>query len=92
MTIIFVAFISNPKVAGDMKAYRAEGSFRQGKRNQVFSMDLVASDEEDAKERILSNFGSRHGAKRREITINTIETIDPKESKEPVVISHFRND
>ncbi len=75
-----------------MKAYRAEGSFRQGKRNQVFSMDLVASDEEDAKERILSNFGSRHGAKRREITINTIETIDPKESKEPVVISHFRND
>jgi ribosomal protein L20A (L18A) len=74
-----------------MKVYRATGFFRQGKTNQDFSMDLVAPDEDSAREKIMSNFGSRHGAKRREITIKSLETIDPSESTEPVVVSHFRN-
>jgi large subunit ribosomal protein LX len=67
------------------------GSFRQGKKNQEFSMDLVAENEDGAKEKIMSNFGSRHGAKRREITIETIETIKPSESTAPVVVSYFRD-
>ena len=74
-----------------MKAYRVAGSFRQGKKNQGFSMDLVAENEDGAKEKIMSNFGSRHGAKRREITIETIETIKPSESTAPVVVSYFRD-
>ncbi|DAC61562.1 MAG: 50S ribosomal protein L18Ae [Candidatus Thalassarchaeaceae archaeon] len=74
-----------------MKVYRAVGFFRQGKTNQDFSMDLVAPDEDGAREKIMSNFGSRHGAKRREITIQSLETIDPSESSAPVVLSHFRN-
>ncbi len=74
-----------------MKAYRVTGSFRQGKKNQEFSMDLVAENEDGAKEKIMSNFGSRHGAKRREITIETIETIKPSESTAPVVVSYFRD-
>ena len=73
-----------------MKAYRVVGSFRQGKKNQEFSMDLVAENEDGAKEKIMSNFGSRHVAKRREITIATIETIKPSESTSPVVVSYFR--
>ena len=74
-----------------MKVYRAVGFFRQGKTNQDFTMDLVAPDEDGAREKIMSNFGSRHGAKRREITIQSLDTIDPSESSAPVVISHFRN-
>jgi large subunit ribosomal protein LX len=74
-----------------MKAYRVVGSFRQGKKDQEFSMDLVAEDEAGAKEKIMSNFGSRHGAKRRQITIETIETIKPADSIAPAVISHFRD-
>ena len=73
-----------------MKVYRAEGSFRQGKTNQEFSMDLVATDEDEAREKIMSHFGSRNGAKRRFINIITIQTIDPSESSTPVVVSHFR--
>ena len=87
----FVAFISKSKFAGDMNVYRAVGFFRQGKTNQDFSMDLGAPDEDGAREKIMSNFGSRHGAKRREITIQSLETIDPSESSAPVVLSHFRN-
>jgi ribosomal protein L20A (L18A) len=74
-----------------MKVYRATGFFRQGKTNQDFSMDLVAPDEDSAREKIMSNFGSRHGAKRREITIQSLETIDPSKSTAPTVVSHFRN-
>ena len=74
-----------------MKAYRVVGSFRQGKKDQEFSMDLVAEDEAGVKEKIMSNFGSRHGAKRRQITIETIETIKPADSIAPAVISHFRD-
>jgi|TARA_B110000914_G_C15475220_1_gene452755 large subunit ribosomal protein LX len=73
-----------------MKVYRVVGSFPQGKANQEFSMDLVATDEDEVKEKIMSNFGSRHGAKRRKIIIETIETIDPSQSIAPAVISYFR--
>tara|TARA_B110000003_G_scaffold149911_1_gene150826 strand:+ start:2434 stop:2661 length:228 start_codon:yes stop_codon:yes gene_type:complete len=74
-----------------MKVYRAVGFFRQGKTNQDFTMDLVAPDEDGAREKIMSNFGSRHGAKRREITIQSLDTIEPSESSAPAVVSHFRN-
>ena len=74
-----------------MKAYRVVGSFRQGKKNQEFSMDLVAADEAGVKEKIMSNFGSRHGAKRRQLTIETIDIIKPADSTASAVISHFRD-
>ena len=73
-----------------MQAYRIDGSLRQRKKDQKFCIDIVAEDEDDAREKIYSNFGSRHGAKRRYITINSINTIEPSESSAPVVVSHFR--
>ena len=74
-----------------MQAYRIDGSLRQGKTNQKFCIDLVAENEDQVKEKVYSNFGSRHGVKRRDITINSIDTIDPSESSAPVVVSHFRD-
>ena len=74
-----------------MQAYRIDGSFRQGKTNQNFCIDLVAENEDQIREKVYSNFGSRHGVKRRYITIVSINTIDPSESSAPVVVSHFRD-
>ncbi len=74
-----------------MKAYRAQGTFRAGKNDQPFSIDLVALDEEDARHRVLSNFGSRHRVPRRFVNIQSLEAIDPTESNSPIVIAHFRN-
>ena len=34
-------------VANAMKAYRAVGTFRNGRTNQNYSLDVVAADEED---------------------------------------------
>jgi len=72
-----------------MKAFRARGSYRAGKRDQPFSVDVVATDEDDAMERILSTFGSRHRVTRRFILVDGITEIDPADSNAPVVKSHF---
>ncbi len=86
-----VAFISRPQVDRAMKAYRAIGSFRARKSQQGFSHDLVALDEDDARHRIYSNFGSRHGVPRRFVLIDSLEEITPSDSIAPVVVAHFRD-
>ena len=58
-----------------MKAYRAVGSFRARKKQQEFTLDFVASDEEDARHRLYSNFGSRHGVPRRFVNIESLEAV-----------------
>ena len=73
-----------------MKVYRAIGSFRARKTQQPFSHDLVAVDEKDAKHRIYSNFGSRHGVPRRFVIIDSLEEISPSDSIAPTVVAHFR--
>ena len=55
-----------------MKAYRAKGTFRNGKHDQPYTLDIVASDDEDAKHRIYSNFGSRHNTPRRFVLIESL--------------------
>jgi len=72
-----------------MKAFRAHGSYRAGKRDQPFSVDVVASDEDGALEWLLSTLGSRHRVTRRFIIVDGIEEIDPDISSAPVVQAHF---
>ena len=80
-----------PQVGTNMKAYRATGTFRSGKHDQPYTLDVVAGSEEEATERVYSNFGSRHRVKRRFIIIDSLSEIDPSDSTEPKVISHFRS-
>mgnify|MGYP005719712793 len=72
------------------KAFRAVGTFRSGVKNQPFTMDVVAEDEDGAMEYIYSNFGSRHGVKRRFVIVSSMNEINPSESTDPRVISAFR--
>ena len=74
-----------------MKAYRATGTFRAGKKDQPYALDVVAPDEEAATEQVYSNFGSRHRVKRRFVIIDSLSEINPSDSLEPKVISHFRD-
>ena len=78
-------------VAKAMKAYRAIGTFRNGRTEQNYSLDVVATDEDQARHLIYSNFGSRHGTPRRFINIDSMSEIDPTNSTEPRVIAHFRD-
>ena len=72
-----------------MKAFRATGSFRAGKRNQPYSVDVVAGNKDDAMELVLSNFGSRHRVTRRFVMIDVLSEIGPSESTAPGVVAHF---
>ena len=74
-----------------MKAFRATGSFRAGKKDQPYTLDLVAEDDAGAMEHIFSNFGSRHGTARRFVRVDSLKTINPSTSTAPVVVAHFRD-
>ena len=74
-----------------MKAYRAIGTYRNGRANQNYTLDVVASDEEEARHLVYSNFGSRHGTSRRFINIDSLSEIDPTNSTEPRGTAHFRD-
>ena len=68
-----------------MKAYRVSGVFKMGlNKNQKFTKECAAEDEKKAVEYIYSILGSKHYAKRKEIKIEKIEPVDPKEVKDPV--------
>ena len=73
-----------------VKAFRVVGTFRSGVKNQPFTMDVVADDKDGAMEYIYSNFGSRHGVKRRFVVVSSMSEINPSESTDPRVISAFR--
>ena len=66
-----------------MKAYRATGTFRSGKHDQPYTLDVVAMSEEEATEQVYSNFGSRHRAKRRFVIIDTMSEINPRTRQSP---------
>jgi len=74
-----------------MQAFRATGTFPNGRIVQPFTKDVVATDDVDARHRIYSFFGSRHGVNRRFVNIENLSKIDPTDSTEPVVISAFRD-
>jgi large subunit ribosomal protein LX len=69
-----------------MKAFRIEGTFMMGKKaNQPFIKEIVANSKNDAREKILSDFGSRHKINRRQITLKKIDEIGPEHVTDPMV-------
>ena len=66
--------------------YRVTGTFQMGRVSaQAFSKEVIANDEEDARERTLSIMGSKHGVNRREIRIDGIRKIGPDEIQDQTV-------
>ncbi|MCL2891047.1 MAG: 50S ribosomal protein L18Ae [Methanomassiliicoccaceae archaeon] len=68
-----------------MKGFRAKGSFKDARSRQVFTVEVAAANEDAAKERILSNLGSRHKLKRWEITIDEIVELAPSDITDRLV-------
>ncbi len=61
------------------KIWRAKGAYKKNKRTFTFSRELLAEKDTHAREKILSELGSRHGVKRRDIDIAEIKEIKPEE-------------
>lgn len=67
------------------KTYRITGVFRQNRRKNPFKVDARALDENAAKNKIYKDLGSKHKLKRRDIFIENITEIEPKDSKSLVL-------
>ena len=61
------------------KIWRATGAYRKKKRNFTFRRELLAEKDSHVREKILSELGSRHRVKRRNIEIADIKEIKPEE-------------
>ena len=69
------------------KIFRIQGKFMMGNSYKSFTKELKAIDENDIKERIYSDFGSKHGIKRSKIIIEEIKEISKDEVNDPIVKS-----
>jgi large subunit ribosomal protein LX len=57
------------------KTYRVTGTFRMGGDWRHFANDVEVDTPAKARERIYSNFGSRHHVRRRYIQIEKVEEV-----------------
>ena len=68
-----------------VKVFRITGSFKQRRETSPFSKELCALTEDQAKERLFSEFGSRNRLKRQQIHIKEITEISNEEITDPFV-------
>ncbi len=71
-----------PKKEEVKKVYRIKGSFLMGNRYQVFTKEVLSS---DPKEKIYSDFGSRHKVKRGNIKIDDVKELKNDEITDPLL-------
>lgn len=58
-----------------MANYIVEGKFKAGVQWEKFSKEVESSSEKNAREKILSIFGSKHGVNRNLIKIETVKEV-----------------
>ena len=73
-----------------MKAFQAIGSYTASrgsyrKINQNFKVQVAAADENEAREKVLSDLGSKHRIKRVDVTFTEIKPMAAEEVTDPVV-------
>lgn len=67
------------------KIYRVHGRFTMGDETQVFTKELKSINENDVREKIYSEFGSKHGINRNQINIKDIKEINSDEVNDPLI-------
>ncbi len=67
------------------KIFRIQGKFMMGNDLKPFTRELKATSEEEIKEKIYSEFGSKHHIKRSKIKIEEIAEISEDEIQDPLI-------
>ena len=81
--------MSNEK---SVKLFRISGSYKQRRETTIFSKEVLATTEENAKDKLFSQIGSKNRMKRRQIKIQTIETVPFTDVTDPLVEKIINND
>lgn len=69
------------------RIFRISGKFKQGIFVHKFSREILADSEKGALEKVLSEVGSKHKMKRRQIDIDEVKEVKPEEVKDPRVLA-----
>ncbi len=69
----------------DVEAFRIIGKFKMNDRYVPFTKEVAAGSEDEAREMVMSDIGSKHRMKRRFIDIETIEKVPAGEITSPMV-------
>jgi large subunit ribosomal protein LX len=67
------------------KIFRIQGKFVMGNSLKPFKREMKAISEEDIKERIYSEFGSKHHIVRNQIHIEKIDEISAEEAQDTLI-------
>ncbi len=67
------------------KIFKIKGKFLMGNDLKPFTRELKAINEDEIKEKIYSEYGSKHHIKRNKIKIESITEISKDEVLDPVV-------
>ncbi|MGB9936735.1 MAG: 50S ribosomal protein L18Ae [Methanobacterium sp.] len=67
------------------KIFRIQGKFMMGNAFKPFTKELKAINENDIREKIYSEFGSRHRINRNKIVIEDIKEISKDEVQDPMI-------
>ena len=67
------------------KIFRIQGKFMMGNTLKPFTKELKAVDEQNIKEKIYSEFGSKHHIRRGKIKIDEIVEISSEQVQDPLI-------
>lgn len=67
------------------KIFKIQGKFMMGQGLKNFTKELKATSEDDIREKIYSEFGSKHRIGRSKIFIDEIEEISEEEAQDPMI-------
>lgn len=67
------------------KIFRIQGKFMMGKELKPFTRELKSISEDDIREKIYSEFGSKHRINRKKIFIDEIAEITAEEAINPLI-------
>lgn len=62
------------------QAYTVEGDFQMGRKRQHFIVEITGVDEEDARDHVYKDLGSRHGVPRRLVTIQSLTPLKAEDA------------
>ncbi len=69
-----------------MKAFKITGTFKMGRnKDQPFTKEVLATNKNQAKEKIYSDLGSKHKIKRNFIDIAKVQEISADEIESPLI-------
>ena len=67
------------------KIFKIQGKFMMGQGLKNFTKELKATSEEDIREKIYSEFGSKHRIGRNKIFIDEIREISEEDAQDPMI-------